>query len=349
MDKAEKIKLVNPNAPRPHNGRFLGLPFEESDAETIVLCAPWAGAQADSHIHTAAANVLEASYHLHLYDPDVPDAWQNGLFLRLPDAQLSERGKQFRERAAGLSLFAESGESPSEGRYVQTSFGEVDKEAAALQKELKQEAKLLLDNKKSVGLLGGDSSTQLGLLEALAERHPEFGILHLGARMGLNASWPGPACSPETFFHHALQFGSVVQLTLAGARHCSPREEKTANGRENIAVFYQHEIRRRLFRGHTYSQICGDIVRSLPDRVYISFDIDALLPHYRPHSAGAAPGGFEFEEAIYLLKRLIDAELEIIGFGLCGVAGQPHEWDGQVGAQLLCRLGNLMGISREGV
>lgn len=346
MDKAEKIKL-DPNAPRSHNGCFLGLPIAENDAQTVVLCAPWAGAQADSHIHTAAANVLEASYRLPLYDPDVPDAWKRGFSLRLPDAQLSERGKQFREKAAGLSLFAESGESPSEGRYVQTSFEEVDKEAAALKQELRQEAKALLDNHKSVGLLGGDSSTQLGLLEALAERYPEFGILHLGARMGLNTSWPGPACSPETFLHHALQLGSVAQLTLAGARHCSPREEKTANGKENIAVFYQHEIRRRLFRGHTYSQICGDIIRDLPDRVYISFDIDALLPHYRPHSAGTAPGGFEFEEATYLLKRLVDAELEIIGFGLCGVAGEPHTWEGQVGAQLLYRLGNLMGAGGD--
>ena len=46
MDKAEKIKL-DPNAPRSHNGCFLGLPIAENDAQTVVLCAPWAGAQAE--------------------------------------------------------------------------------------------------------------------------------------------------------------------------------------------------------------------------------------------------------------------------------------------------------------
>ncbi|MCB9040822.1 MAG: arginase family protein [Lewinellaceae bacterium] len=343
MNKAEKAGKFNPDAPRQRNGHFMGLPFTEAEAEVVLLSAPWgSGIHLDSNASTAAANILEASYLLSPYDPDAPQA---GLCLRLPEEPMAERCRQLLEKTASVTLFAENGKASPKDGYVQTSFEEIDKEIAVLQKWLKQEANALLDQKKRVGLIGGDSSAQLGLLQALAERYTEFGILHLGARMGLNASWPGPACSPETLFAHALHFDSLKQLSLAGIRCAFPQEEKTAHSREHISVFHDHDIRRRLYRGHAFSQICGDIIRGLPDRVYLSFDIDALKPQYGPNASHTMPGGFEIEEALYLVKRLLDAELEIIGFGLCGVAGLGHARDGQAGALLAYRLGNLMGVS----
>lgn len=336
MDKAEKIRNINPNAARPKNGHFMGLPFTEAESEIVLLSAPWGGNASCS----SPANILEASYQLSLYDPDVPEAWKRAPYLRLPGEQLLERGKQLQEKIVSITLFAGSQEKPSDDSYIRATLEEINKEVAALNHWLRQEAQALMDQKKRVGLIGGDSSTQLGLLEALAGKYNEFGVLHLGARMGLSPASPGLACTPENLFTQALKSGHITQLALAGIRSASPEEEKTANGRENISVFYQHEIRRRLYRGHTFSQVCGDIIRSLPDQVYISFDIDALAPHHWPRPGRYLPAGFDLDEAFYLIKRMLDAELEIIGFGLCGTSAE-----GQAEALLAYRLANLMGHS----
>jgi agmatinase len=78
--------------------------------------------------------------------------------------------------------------------------------------------------------------------------------------------------------------------------------------------------------------------------VYISFDIDGLTPELCPNTGTPVPGGFQFWEAIYLLKLVRDSGREIIGFDLCEVAGIRHPWDGNVGARVLYKLCNLMAL-----
>jgi agmatinase len=75
--------------------------------------------------------------------------------------------------------------------------------------------------------------------------------------------------------------------------------------------------------------------------VYISFDIDGLTPHLCPHTGTPVAGGIDFDEAIYILVKLVDSGREIIGFDLCEVGGLGHEWDGNVGARILYKLSNL--------
>lgn len=326
----------------------MGLPFSESEAEVVLLSAPWGGdGPMESGPHTAPVNILENSHRLSLYDPDQPEAWKRGIYLRLPEGQVVLQGNRLVEKMAALRLFAQKGSISSKDGYVQALLEEIHKENILLRNGLRQDASALLGQKKQAGLIGGDTSTQLGLLEALAERYNEFGILHLGETMGLQQRPDIPVYSSDTWLTAALKLDSIKRLALAGVRSATPDEEAFTAGREHISVFYHHEIRRRLYRGHTFSQICSDIIRGLPDKVYLSFDIHALQPQYRPNAVPSTSGGFDFEEALYLVKRLVDAELEVIGFGLCGVAGQGNVPDGQAGAILAYRLANLMSASRE--
>jgi agmatinase len=51
-------------------------------------------------------------------------------------------------------------------------------------------------------------------------------------------------------------------------------------------------------------RIVDNIVKSLPQNVYISFDIDGLKPYLCPNTGTPVPGGLEFEEAAYLLEEI---------------------------------------------
>jgi agmatinase len=101
------------------------------------------------------------------------------------------------------------------------------------------------------------------------------------------------------------------------------------------------------FEGQTWRQICREIVGTLPQNVYISFDIDGLEPNLCPHTGTPVAGGLMFWEAVYLLKMVVSSGRKIIGFDLSEVGGVGNEWDGNVGARILYKLANLMGQSNH--
>ena len=93
-------------------------------------------------------------------------------------------------------------------------------------------------------------------------------------------------------------------------------------------------------------QICQEYVEKLPSKVYISFDIDGLLPYLCPNTGTPVPGGLDLPQAFYLLKQVALSGRQIIGFDLCEV-GAAEEWDGNVGARMLFHLCNAMYASQR--
>ena len=103
-----------------------------------------------------------------------------------------------------------------------------------------------------------------------------------------------------------------------------------------------------LFEGRTWDSICREMIQELPDKVYISFDIDGLDPKLCPNTGTPVPGGFSFQQAMYLIRKVVESGREIIGFDLCEVApGDEGDWDANVGARVLYRLNNFMNLSRK--
>ncbi|MDZ7848099.1 MAG: arginase family protein [Owenweeksia sp.] len=57
------------------------------------------------------------------------------------------------------------------------------------------------------------------------------------------------------------------------------------------------------YRGESWQRQCEAIVEKLPERVYISFDIDGLDPKLCPHTGTPVAGGFEVEEILFLIEQ----------------------------------------------
>ena len=88
--------------------------------------------------------------------------------------------------------------------------------------------------------------------------------------------------------------------------------------------------------------MCEQIIRLLPQKVYISVDIDGLDARFCPNTGTPVPGGLEYEELVYLLNQLKKSGKEIIGFDLSEVAPGEDGWDGNVGARLLYQLCGIL-------
>jgi len=81
--------------------------------------------------------------------------------------------------------------------------------------------------------------------------------------------------------------------------------------------------------------------------VFLSFDIDGLDPKLCPNTGTPVAGGFEFEQALFLIEQVVRSGRRVIGMDLNEVApgADGSEWDANVGARMLFRMCNLMAVS----
>jgi agmatinase len=87
------------------------------------------------------------------------------------------------------------------------------------------------------------------------------------------------------------------------------------------------------------------MISHLPQKVYISFDIDGLDPKLCPNTGTPVQGGFETEQVFYIFKKIQQAGKQIIGFDLSEVSTSETCWDANVGARVLFKLCNQLVAS----
>jgi agmatinase len=347
MAKQDKIDQFDPSGPGLKNGHFIGLPFDEEDASIVLVSVPWDVTVSYSDgTSTGPQNILEASSQLDLYDHDVPDAWKMGIYMRHLDLVWLNRNQELRPVADNIIAFLENGGNPKYDIQAAATIAEINKACLQLKTWVYEETKQLLQAGKLVGIVGGEHSVPLGFLEALAQRHGSFGILQIDAHQDLRNAYEGFTYSHASIFYNALQINEIAKLVQVGIRDfCEEESQLVAASNGRVKVWYDQQLREELFARSSFKTLCQRIVAELPDKVYISFDIDGLKPNLCPHTGTPVPGGLEYNEAIFLIKTLVESGREIIGFDLCEVAGVEHEWDGNVGARVLYKLCNLMGKS----
>ena len=195
-----------------------------------------------------------------------------------------------------------------------------------------------------MGLLGGDHSTPLGFYKAIAEKHGSFGILQIDAHCDLREAYEHLKYSHASIMYNALEeVPEVIKLVQVGTRDYAPIELEyinDSNGR--ITTFFDKDLKERQYEGETWKSIVDEIVSKLPQKVYISFDIDGLDPKLCPNTGTPVQGGFETQQVYYLFRQVLKSGRHLIGFDLNEVGTSTNDWDENVGARVLFKLCNLM-------
>ncbi|WP_201743881.1 agmatinase family protein [Hymenobacter busanensis] len=344
----QKIASFDPNAVGDTSGGLFGLPFTPEEAQVVVVPVPWevtvsyrAGtAQGPAAIHEASAQV-------DLYDPDLPDAWKLGLAMEDVDTEWEAESSRLRKLAEQYIGWLEDGKPSKGAANLQTVPAKVTESGKALLEWLKQKTGAYLDAGKGVVLLGGDHSTPLGYMHALAERHEEFGILQIDAHCDLRIAYEGFEYSHASIMYNALQLPQVKKLVQVGIRDlCQQEADLIAQSGGRVVMFHHRFLREEQFAKKSWKKVCGKIIAQLPQKVYLSFDIDGLDPKLCPGTGTPVPGGLEFEEALYLIRAVVRSGRQIIGCDLNEVAPGDTDWNGNVGARLLYQMANWMAVSQ---
>jgi agmatinase len=335
----------DPNSAGNPNNNIFGLPFSEEDARLIILPVPWeVTVSFGSGTARSAEQIMRASLQVDLFDPDIPEGWKQGFFLRDSDRKILLKSDYLRKEAELYIDYISKGDPIENNQFMCKTLKEVNEGGSFLNGWVYQQTRSLLDKNKLVGLLGGDHSTPLGFMKAIAEKHGDFGVLQIDAHCDLRDAYEGFTYSHASIMYNALkEIPRLQKLVQLGVRDYSQGEhEFIQQNAERVRTYFEKEIRERQFEGETFKKLVDEIIDQLPDKVYISFDIDGLDPKLCPNTGTPVPGGFQTEQVYYIFQQIIKAGKKIVGFDLSEVSTSEYGWDANVGARVLFKLCNVL-------
>jgi agmatinase len=140
-----------------------------------------------------------------------------------------------------------------------------------------------------LGFLGGEHSITPALLEGVARKG--MGIVWIDAHADLRESFHGRRDNHACAGYHSLPFGPIVQI---GVRTLAEVEFR----------FLKETDRVRLFQRWTGE--AREAILSLPDDIYLSWDVDGFTPELMRATGTPEPGGITWDEAIDIIGVLFE-------------------------------------------
>ena len=348
MSKEEKIKKFDANGIGQLNDGMFGLPFSLDECETVLIPVPWevtvsyGGGTADG-----PRAILDASYQVDLYDPFVKDAWKKGIGMDALSEEIRAKSDALRAKAESYIEALANGASEQDAVLKKTSE-EITQACLWMNQWVKSRVLHFMNQGKTVGLIGGDHSTPLGMMQALSEKYPQFAVLQIDAHADLRNAYEGFEFSHASIMFNALKLKQIEKLVQVGIRdYCEEELNLIQQSNGRVVTFFDRDIKYAEYVGDSWDRICNRIVNELPQHVYLSFDIDGLDPKLCPNTGTPVAGGFETEQVLFLLEKIVRSGRTFIAFDLNEVSPGETEWDANVAARLIYRIANLVKASQS--
>ena len=255
-----KENTFNPNTIAIPNGNYFALPYSVEEAEMVLLPVPWdVTTSYRSGTHKGPKAMMDASSQIDLFDPLVPNAWEIRIGT-LPSLRgVAKINRVVRKAAEEVIEALEQEREPASYAHALSA---VNNASVALNDTIYKITKTQLEKGKLVGIVGGEHSVPFGLIRALHDRYPSFGILHIDAHADLRCAYEGFLYSHASIMYNAIQLPGI-SLTQVGIRDYCQDEAKIIQSHNNIHCFTDQMIHRMLFEGATWQSICKEVIEKL--------------------------------------------------------------------------------------
>ncbi len=337
----------DPDAAVAPGAGVFGLPTARDDAGIVLIPVPFeATTSYGGGTEHGPDAIRAASAQVDLHDRRFGPVWHHGIFMEEEDARFRLWGNEAREHAR--RIIQHGGAGPGDEEAV----GRVDTVGSQMNALVAERVFAALEEGRVPGVIGGEHSVSYGAIRACAERWGDIGVLQIDAHMDLRDRFEGFRWSHASVMFNVLEDEPrVKRVVQVGIRDFGEREEAYADLRSGderrVIVHYDDDLFDRLADARSFAKRCRRIVEALPERVYVTFDIDGLDPALCPHTGTPVPGGLSWREVSLLLATLAASGRRVVGFDLVEVAPGPDgdEWDANVGARILYRLCGVVGRS----
>ncbi len=162
--------------------------------------------------------------------------------------------------------------------------------------EMRAAARGVLDRRQFLLSLGGDHAVSIGPILAAHAIWPDMGVLHVDAHLDLRNEWNGSPFNHACAMRRVLDAG-VRPIVAAGIRSVS-REDHEVVRAHGMRPFYAHHI------DPADDGWIDQVVAALPDRVYLTVDLDGLDPSEMPGTGTPEPGGLTYRQLLKLIRAV---------------------------------------------
>ncbi|MDP4000956.1 MAG: agmatinase [bacterium] len=191
---------------------------------------------------------------------------------------------------------------------VQPKLPEDAEEAS---KTLKETVSEVIKNKKLPVVIGGEHSISFGFAQALNEHYKDISVLVFDSHLDLGDQWSSQDFTHAAWLKYSLELSNIKSSSLVGIRNFNKLEYNYwQENKDKVNVFLAKEKKNWKIK---------EIVDSLSDNVYISFDVDAFDSSVMPATGTPEPGGLFWDDVLPILREVAKTR-NIIGMDLVELA-----------------------------
>jgi len=324
-------------------GKLFGLPYTTKEADIIVVPVPWeVTVSYGEGTGSGPRGILEASSQIDLNHFFIAEPWRIKTAITSEQFNISSKSESLRKLATRHIEDLESGRMGSSATLDKVNDG-----GEWLNQEVESIADKVFESSKIPVFIGGDHSISLGCIKSHMKSTSNLGVLQIDAHADLRPSYEGFQYSHASVMYNVLKETEVQKLVQVGVRDYCQQEEEYIRQSDRVSTFFDAEFKtRRLNNDCSWADYTKEVLKELPDDVYISLDIDGMNPSLCPNTGTPVPGGLSFEELVFLLSGIVRSGRRIVGFDLVEVSGQG-QWDVNVGARVLFELILHTGVSKN--
>ena len=311
-----------------------------ADADLVIVSAPWSVTSDYGHGATYTPDaVIDASTYGNLYDVESGFSAEGRVATAVIDyniQELSEHLGRDAERSANRSF---DGATPV-AEHATRKVKHINEGFAEMHDSIYKQTKHWVSQGKRVAVVGGDHSVSFGAVKAVAEHYKELGVLFIDAHADYAHEDETFAYSHRTVARNIVEeIPSVSRLVEVGVRDIDKSEMDMLVANDKIELFLAERVAAKRFEGECWGNLCREMVDKLPQKVYVSLDIDALKVEFCTHTNSPVPGGMTFDEVVYLVNCVVKSGREIVGFDITEVVSNiDDKMDAIVAVRLLTKM-----------
>lgn len=178
--------------------------------------------------------------------------------------------------------------------------------------------------------IGGDHTVTIPAVEALANRVGTFGVVQIDAHADLRNSYEGNPYSHACIMRRITETVGTENILGVGIRAICKEEYDFIEENKIQMIPGNRGLEEDLLPDF------NDKLNKLPDKVFITVDLDGLDPTVMPHVGTPVPGGLSWKQVSSLITRIFERKT-VIGADVVEIASGNGTERSDFAAALLCQ------------
>lgn len=310
------------------------------NADIVLVSVPWAVTSANGGGAAYAPDaIIDASTTVGLYDIIHDISIEGRVATAEVNYDIQESSQHLGSDAAKVVEHIEDGGSLS-GDYFTRKISRINDGFRLMNSSVCAQVWHFASKGKTVGVIGGDHAVSFGAVKALSELHKGLGVMIFDAHCDIRPSGNVFDYSHRSVVRNILEeIPQLEKLVCCGVRDLSAADLSALSSEPRLSVCYAERMATMHHQGTTWQEVCKQAIHDLPQKVYISFDIDALALECCPTTKSPVAGGFQFNDAVAIITAIVESGREIVGFDITEIVPNGEQSiDATVGARLLVKL-----------